>query len=95
MLLKLVIYGQQPLAVACDGKCNKAWGMNNRPKNQLSEKNVDDYEWLSDNELGEAPIDPGTMEGADRKPVNMSERMNKWCVRECERCKKCEIVDIG
>jgi hypothetical protein len=48
----------------------------------------DDFAWLSDDELGDAPVDPGTYEGGHAKPVGATsaEHMNKWCVRECERC---------
>jgi len=51
----------------------------------------DDHAYLADNELGIAPEDPGTYEGADSKPdmeeVNADPSlMNKWCVRQCERC---------
>lgn len=81
----MITYFGQPAKVACDGKCNKAWGINSRPDNQLSD-NDDDWEWLADDELDDAPIDPGTSEGGVRKPLNNSEFPNKWCVRECERC---------
>lgn len=85
MLLKQVVSFGQPMAVACDGKCSKAWGISTRPKEQLSE-DEDDVVWFSDEELGEAPDDPGTYEGDHAKPRAPSDRMNKWCVRECERC---------
>jgi hypothetical protein len=70
--------------LACDAKCRKAWGNNRRPKVQLSD-DVDDYVFLSDDELGEAPVNPGTAEGWDMKPVNPGARLNRWCCRECER----------
>lgn len=78
-------YFGQPADVDCDQKCNKAWGINNRPRVQLGQ-DEDDYEWLSDGELGQAPIDPGTYEGSDAKPLFPDEFPNRWCVRECERC---------
>lgn len=56
-----------------------------RQKKQLSE-NEDDYCYLADEELGDAPDDPGTYEGGHAKPTCEEEKMNKWCVRECERC---------
>lgn len=59
--------------------------MQRRPKKQLSD-DPDNYEWLSDHELGEAPINPGTYEGGFAKPVSKTDIPNKWCVRECERC---------
>jgi hypothetical protein len=85
MILKRITYFGQPAAVGCDAKCNKAWGINSRPKVQLSD-DEDDYEWLADGELGDAPADPGTSEGGDTKPAFPEPLLNKWCVRECERC---------
>lgn len=81
----IVPYFGQPMAVACDRKCSKAWGINNRPKVQLSD-DPDDYAFLADDELGEAPVDPGTTEGGVGKPLTSDEFPTKWCVRECERC---------
>ena len=78
------------MKVACDGKCNKAWGLNNRPKIKLTDDD-DDVCWLSDNELDIAPRDPGTYEGGHGKPYNSTEFPNKWCVRECERCERFEL----
>lgn len=74
-------YGQQ-LVMACDGRCDKAWGINGRPKLFFMEKgeapraliegedprDEDDYVWLGDDELGTAPADPGTYEGGYAKP---------------------------
>lgn len=82
---RLITYCGQTAKVCCDGKCEKAWGINNRLRVQLSDEE-DDYAWLSDNELGIAPINPGTYEGSDAKPLSVMEFPNKWCVRECERC---------
>ena len=82
---KLIIYFGKPAKVNCDRKCNKAWGINNRPQLQLSD-DEDDIVYLADDELGEAPDDPGTYEGGHAKPSSPSQFPNKWCVRECERC---------
>jgi hypothetical protein len=71
--------------VTCDRKCNKAWGINSRPKEMLSD-HEDDFYYLSDAELGDAPINPGTYECDEAKPLSPDEFPNKWCVRECERC---------
>jgi len=71
--------------VNCDGRCEKAWGINNRPRVQISD-DVDDYAFLCDAELGQAPVDPGTYEGGVAKPPSAHEFPTKWCVRECERC---------
>lgn len=49
-------------------------------------ENIDDWAYLSDNELGDAPENPRTEEGGDLKPTNKDEIGNRWCVRECERC---------
>ena len=81
-LISHIFYLGQLAIVACDRRCDKAWGVNSRPKVQLSD-DEDDYEILSDDELGIAPADPGSYEGQDGKPTDR--RHNKWCVRECER----------
>lgn len=83
--LKLIQWYYEPAAIACDGRCDKAWGISSRPKEQLSE-DEDDYAWLADGELGIAPEDPGTSEGNDSKPLPNEPKLNKWCARECERC---------
>ena len=48
----------------------------------------DDWFYLPDQALGRAPVDPGTSEGDETKPLNATDAddMNKWCVRQCERC---------
>jgi hypothetical protein len=74
----------QPAVAYCDARCDKAWGINGRPRVDLSE-NPDDYAYLTDDELGTAPADPGTYEGGDGKPRRRPLAHNKWCVRECER----------
>ena len=60
---------------ACDGKCNKAWGISDRDSIQLDVHDEDDFAWLADDELGESgnELIPG-----DEFP-------HKWCRRECER----------
>lgn len=81
---KEIIYCGQEAKVACDEKCSKAWGINNRPKLQLSDDENDTC-YLSDDELGEAHADLGTYEGGYAKPTCVEAMMNKWCVRECEQ----------
>ena len=83
----IIIYAGQPMKVVCDRNCAKAWGIQCRPEVQLSD-DPDDYAFLADGELGEAPIEPGTYEGGEAKPLSPYEFPNKWCVRECERCAK-------
>jgi hypothetical protein len=82
---EITYFGQKAI-VACDGKCDKAFGMNQRltSPNSLDE---DDFEWLGDDELGDAPTESPITEGFEHqnKPSNLTEAHNKWCVRECER----------
>lgn len=101
MITKDVIYFGDPVTMACDGNCAKAWGINGRPKHYFQDKEVepDDYVFKSDSELGTAPPPGSTVgasEGGHVKPsalkLNDGTRMNKWCVRECERA---IIVDRG
>lgn len=88
MITKDVLFCGVPVTFGCDGQCHKAWGIQYRPRVQLS-ANVDDYAYLADHEVGFAPADPGTSEGPDSKPCNTvmtdGQRMNKWCARQCER----------
>jgi hypothetical protein len=83
---KIIRYLGTNVIVACDRKCEKAWGVLLCPRKQLSEQDVDDFVYLSDSELGTAPRNPGTYEGRDGKPISPDEFPNKWCVRQCERC---------
>lgn len=83
MIVKAILYFGRPAALACDARCDKAWGINQRPRVEYGEE--DDFSWWVDQALGTAPIDPGTYEGGDAKPREPSERLNKWCARECER----------
>lgn len=85
MWTRAIIWAGEYATVACDGQCNKAWGINGRPRLKLSE-DPDDYAWLPDGELGEAPATSGIHEGGDWKPTNPGEVLNRWCARECERC---------
>ncbi|MHA1345011.1 MAG: hypothetical protein ACTSO3_01290 [Candidatus Heimdallarchaeaceae archaeon] len=81
----IITFFGQKVKVNCDSNCCKAWGSNLRPNVKLSD-DEDDWTWLADNELGEAPTDPGSYEGGHAKPKSSNEFPNKWCVRECERC---------
>lgn len=89
MKKEIQYYGKM-VTVSCDEKCNKAWGINARPFEQLSD-DIDDVVYLADDELEDAPMS-GIIEGGDSKPVDAngdtitSVIPNKWCVRECERC---------
>jgi hypothetical protein len=79
-----------PIIILCDGKCNKAWGINSRPR-----KENDEFE--SDEALAWAPADPGTYEGGDGKPTAKLTKFkhNKWCARECERSITIPVDDIA
>lgn len=85
MIIKKIIFFGQAAAVGCDEKCHKVWGMSNRPKKQLSD-NPDDWEYLPDIHLPDAAPPPETYEGGCGKPERDEDKLNKWCVRECERC---------
>lgn len=88
MLASPIMFFGRPCILACDGNCRKAWGINLRPWASLSD-DPDDFAYLADDELGEAPADPGTYEGGHGKPrphtYSDPGRHNKWCARECER----------
>ena len=84
MLEKRIVFCGLPARVICDGRCNKAWGISSRPAIRLSD-DEDDWLWVPDSIPLDAPIDPGTSEGDERKPTRPEDRLNKWCVRECER----------
>ncbi len=87
MVARVIYIFDNQCILLCDGKCDKAWGISNRPKIQLSE-DEDDYEYLADSELGKSPVNPGTYEGGHGKPSSDCEKLNKWCCRECERASK-------
>lgn len=93
ILAKPILYCDTWMVLACDGRCDKAWGIQGRATRKLS-ADEDDYVYLGDGELGVAP-GPGETaiieEGEDRKPSATalcetdSARMNRWCARQCER----------
>ena len=76
---KVIIYLGEEEKIGCDEKCNKAWGIQNRPS-VICSNDEDDYAYLPDHELENA------RECDEAKPVNKQNIPNKWCVRECERC---------
>ena len=82
----IILFCGQKARVKCDRKCSKAWGLNRRSRQQLSETDEEDYCFLADSELREAPRNPGTYECGSAKPLTPDEFPQKWCVRECERC---------
>lgn len=86
---EITMFGKR-VVVACDGRCNKAWGISSRPKVEFDTQEPDDVAWLADDELGDAPANPRSYEGRDGKPDG-PQSMNKWCYRQCERSK---IADL-
>lgn len=91
MIHRKITYFGQPRVVACDALCGKAWGIHSRPRIEFDQD--DDYAFLADGELGIAPTDPGEYEGGDAKPTNAAQRLNRWCVRECERSEMAASLD--
>ena len=87
LLVTRIRYLRSEVFSVCDLCCGKAWGINQRPVAKVSDKE-DDFCWLADDELGEAPESTGTYEGDDTKPKDVISLggHNKWCCRECERC---------
>lgn len=93
MIAKAITYFGKPCIIACDSRCDKAWGINGRPRKRFSETEPDDYVYLGDDEIdGKAPgpgRTVGISEGGDIKPSDgpllSGQHMNKWCTRECER----------
>lgn len=83
-LARQITFFGQTAVVVCDANCGKAWGIHARPRVELSD-DPDDFAYLADGELGEAPADPGDYEGGDAKPTYPGARLNRWCVRACER----------
>jgi hypothetical protein len=81
------------VVIACDARCDKAWGINNRQRVYFDAEESGDCAYLSDDELGTAPVDPGTYEGGHGKPQLLEERLNKWCFRECERSAEAPTLD--
>jgi hypothetical protein len=93
---EIVAFGERQV-IACDKKCEKAFGLNGRPFEQLSE-DVDDIVWLADSEVGIAPTSGKTVimsEGFNMKPNPDLEDslLNKWCYRQCERCVSAKTVE--
>lgn len=97
MIQKPIVFFGQRLVLACDGRCDKAWGINGRPRHRFQPEDIepDDHVHLPDSALGTAPgpgETVGLSEGGEMKPsavpLTDGARMNKWCARECERSEK-------
>lgn len=87
--IKRILWFDDYQILMCDGRCDKAWGISDRPRVNFDPNEPDDYALFTDDELGTAPADPGTYEGRHGKPsaapLTDSSLMNKWCARACER----------
>jgi hypothetical protein len=79
-----ITVSNQPAIIKCDGKCDKAWGINEREKIKLSD-DPDDYCYLSDRELGLAPLLSTSTKRLKNKPTNKINFPTSWCICECER----------
>ena len=88
---RTIIYFDRQTRVWCDGKCEKAWGINGR------NYHPDDTMFTDEEMVGDAPANPGTYEGRDAKPTAYPDPnkhvLNKWCIRECERCEMLPYED--
>lgn len=101
LLQKEIVYHGERCVLVCDGRCDKAWGIQARPRYRFvsDDADPDDYVYLGDEHVGEAPP-PGkteiVSEGFEMKPsavpLTDPERLNKWCARQCERS---TIVKLG
>lgn len=92
MLRKQIVWFGDACTLACDGRCDKAWGINGRPRHSFDPNEPDDYVYLADSKLDVAPgpgRTVGLSEGGHLKPsatpLADPTLMNKWCSRECER----------
>lgn len=109
MLQKEIRFLGRPLTVACDGRCDKAWGMNTRPKlyfigkgppKQLKKRDEppdwDDYVYVADGALGTAPADPGTTEGDCGKPSAVPLKDSSLMNKWCAReCERSQTFEPG
>jgi hypothetical protein len=56
--VKPILWFDRHVVLACDGNCGKAWGINGRPRIDFDPGEPDDYAYLADGELGNAPLNP-------------------------------------
>src|ERR1700730_7993167 len=48
MIAKPILYFRHEMVLVCDARCDKAWGINGRPRVELSATDEDDYAFLAD-----------------------------------------------
>ena len=107
---KVILFGGRSAVLVCDGRCDKAWGINNRPQLYFQEslaipralapgeqpRDPNDTVYLGDAELGTAPEDPGTYEGGDGKPSAMPLTDPSHMNRWCAReCERAAVLEPG
>lgn len=103
-----ILFCGQQCTLACDGKCNKAWGINNRP--ELIRNVFGDYVEMTPEERFDEAICPNADDTVDLADGELGTAPadpgtyegdeakptnaihNKWCARECERS---VLVDRG
>lgn len=107
---KTILFFGKSKALVCDGRCDKAWGINNRPRLYFQEslivaralapeelpRDPDDIVYLSDAALGAAPEDPGTYEGDDGKPSAVPLTDPSRMNKWCAReCERSALLEPG
>lgn len=79
---------------ACDGNCDLAWGIFDRPTKKLSD-NPDDVFYIGDEELmfKIAPDSNIIVDGEEQIHSSFLIAHNKWCIKQCERLVYAESDD--
>lgn len=109
MLTKPINWFGRQCTLVCDGRCDKSWGINNRPKLFYMESEVprelesgedpvdcDDYVFKADDALETAPRDPGTYEGGYGKPSGSPLENPTKMNKWCSReCERSSILEEG
>jgi hypothetical protein len=108
MLKKDVIYCGKGATIFCDGRCNKAWGIQIRPRLYLDKNGAPvvkpirpsrDFDWdnfvyIPDALLGAAPLQPGTWEGGDGKPDPDEPSAEKMNKWCARQCERSELCEV-
>lgn len=109
-LSKTILFGGRSAVLVCDGRCDKAWGINNRPSLYFQEsltvpralnagerpRDHDDMVHIGDDALGTAPANPGTYEGGHGKPSALPLTDPSRMNKWCAReCERSAILEPG
>jgi hypothetical protein len=109
-LSKIVLFCGRSAVLVCDGRCDKAWGINSRPRLYFQEsllvpralaagehpRDPDDSVYVADALLGIAPEDPGTYEGGYGKPSAVPLTDSLQMNKWCAReCERCALREPG